>query len=318
MFRSMTAKTLLVIVLASAIGAAACAQAAPKKKLIQFGWDMKSPAYLQESIGDLQHLPFDGLTVRDTRFCYTFYNEPISEADVQKTIEIVKSIPWGKFTDNFMYVTAADVTDWFDDAAWAEDSKILTNARTVARVARAGGFKGILFDPEFTYWGQPSGTWKYAAQAHKNKKTFAEYEAMARKRGAQYMETLQEEYPDLVVLTLFMVSDPRMFKEARKEADPVKRSKLIEPEYYGLWPAVIHGMLDAAEGKTIIIDGNEYGYYIRSPEAYADAVKMMHEGVKLMFDPKVWPKYQKHVQAGHAIYMDTVCNLLPFRLTAST
>jgi len=135
MSRSIACKAILPTVLAAAICATACAQAAPKKKLIQFGWDMKSPAYLQKSIGDLQHLPFDGLTVRDTRFCYTFYNKPISEADVQKTIEIVKNIPWGKFTDNFIYTTAADLVDWLDDA-W-KDATVL------------GPFKAHMVAPEY-------------------------------------------------------------------------------------------------------------------------------------------------------------------------
>jgi len=35
-----------------------------EKKLINFGWDMHEPAELVEKIGELQRLPFDGLTVR--------------------------------------------------------------------------------------------------------------------------------------------------------------------------------------------------------------------------------------------------------------
>ena len=115
-----------------------------EKKIIKFGWDMKTPADLPKSIGDLQHLPFDGLTISDKRFCYTFYNEgTISEAEVQKTIEIMKNTAWGKFTDNFMYMTAADNVDWFDDAVWTEDGKILTKVRALARIGQAGGARAF-------------------------------------------------------------------------------------------------------------------------------------------------------------------------------
>ncbi len=45
---------------------------APQKKLIHFGWDMHSPAALAEKIGELQRLPFDGLTVRAMNFSTAF------------------------------------------------------------------------------------------------------------------------------------------------------------------------------------------------------------------------------------------------------
>jgi len=44
-----------------------------EKKLINFGWDMRTPSQLADEIGKLQRLPFDGLTVRAYNSCYAFF-----------------------------------------------------------------------------------------------------------------------------------------------------------------------------------------------------------------------------------------------------
>ena len=125
-----------------------------EKKLINFGWDMHNPSALAEKIGEFQHLPFDGLTVRSTNFCYSFYNKSVDVAAVEENVEAMSKIKWGKFTDNFMYLVSGDNVDWFDETAWADDGYILKNVRAIARMGQAGKCKGILFDPEFLYWSQ--------------------------------------------------------------------------------------------------------------------------------------------------------------------
>ena len=180
------------MVLAGLVGSAASG-AEGEKKLVNFGWDMISPSQMAERIGDLQHLPFDGFTVRQTNYCYTFYSKSVHEEGVRGEEEAMSRIKWGKFTDNFMYMVTGDNVDWFDDAAWADDGFILKNVRAIARIGKAGGCKGILFDPEFVYWGQPNGDpWKYRTQASRNKKTVAEYRAMVRKRGVQFIDAIEE------------------------------------------------------------------------------------------------------------------------------
>jgi len=84
-----------------------------------------------------------------------------------------------------------------------------------------------------------------------------------------------------------------------------------------LWPAFVNGMMDGVKGKTIIVDGNEHAYYYDDAGKYTDSVRVMREGVKFFFDPAIWPKYRKHVQAGHAVWVDNLCNLLPMRRTSS-
>jgi len=303
------------IALLAALPFAAHARATPKK-LIQYGWDIKLPAYIAEHIREMEKKPFDGIMTRTdaNSFSHVFYNKKLNDAETEAYFEAMKSIKWEKFTDNFFMMYSRSNMDWFSDEDWAPDGWVLRNVRLCAKAAKVGGCVGVCFDAEW-FWGR--SPWTYKEQPRANEKSFMEFEKIVRKRGAQFMEALQEEYPDLVLHTFFLVSDPRMFKKARKEPDPVKRSKLIEPEGYALWPAFINGMLDAVKGKTIITDGDEWSYYINTEEAFKRQTEMMHKGVRLMFDPKVWPKYQKHVQAAHAIYVDYICNLLPHRLHTS-
>ena len=200
--------------------------------------------------------------------------------------------------------------DWFSDEDWAPDGWVLRNVRLCAKAAKVGGCVGVCFDPEW-FWGR--SPWTYKDQPGHDEKSFAEFEVMVRKRGGQFMPALQEEYPDLVLHTFFLVSRPQHYPEARKEPDPVKRSKLIEPEGYALLVAFLNGMLDTVKGKTIITDGNEWGYYLSRREQFEDCVQMIRHGVKLLIDPAVWPKYEKHVQLANPIYVDYICNLLPHR-----
>ena len=132
------------------------------------------------------------------------------------------------------------------------------------------------------------------------------------------MEALQEEYPDLVFLTSYMV-ERAGFAEARNEPDPVKRREIMQKTFEDecLWPAFVNGMMDGVKGKTIIVDGNEDAYYYDSPEKYTNGVQILKEGVKNYFDSASWPKYQQHVQAGHAVWLGYWCNLLPMRLLSS-
>jgi len=316
MSKSMTVRTLLMIALAFTTGATASSQAASKKKLIQYGWDIRSPHYVAENIREMEKKPFDGIILSGGHdsFSDAFWHKELDMKRVEADLKAMASIKWDKFTDNFYMMWARSNMDWFSDEDWAPDGWVLRNVRLCAKAAKVGGCVGVCFDPEW-FWGR--SPWTYKVQPHADEKSFMEFEAIVRKRGGQFMEALQEEYPDLVVHTFFLVSRPQHFKEARNEPDPIKRSKLIEPEGYALLVAFLNGMLDTVKGKTIITDGNEWGYYLQRPEQFEDCVRMIREGVKLLIDPAVWPKYQKHVRVANPIYVDYICNTLPFRLHTS-
>ena len=181
--------------------AASGASGAPQKKLIHFGWDMHSPAALAKKTGALQHLPFDGLTVRAINFSNAFLFNAPSEAAVAENVEAMSKIKWGKFSDNFMYMAPGyglGALDWFDDKAWANDGYILRNVRALARMGQAGKCKGILFDPE----AGGRLLWEFQKQPRRDEKGIAAMRAMVRQRGVQVVNAIESEMPDPVFLTL--------------------------------------------------------------------------------------------------------------------
>jgi len=302
------------MVLAGLVVSAAPA-AGLEKRLLNFGWDMFTPSRLLGKIDKFQHLPFDGLTITtaDSRFCYPFYNKRVDENVVEANVEAMSKIKWGKFTDNFMYLTTADNVDWFDEAAWADDGYILKNLRAIARIGQAGGCKGILFDPEFVYWGQPGGDpWKYRTQASRKEKTVAEYRAMVRKRGVQFMDAIEEHMPDTTFMTLFWGIRYSPVAKIVKATDSKMVDKIVAEEPgYGLLHDFMLGLLEGADKGTTIVDGNESAYWNFTPESYLGDYNFVRKTMLAAIPEELRDKYRAQVRMGHAIYADVHSNTRP-------
>ena len=295
-----------VVALFAAASGAGCAQQ-QAKKLIYFGHDLKNPGQLAEVIDKFQDLPFDGLAIH-TNWCYPFYVTGMGSPD--GTCEVIKKINWGRFTDNFIYMTAGKKVDWFDDQLWADNGEILNNIRALAKIGAAGGCRGILFDPEFVYWGQGDNTWKVSQQKQYEAKTFAEFEVMVRQRGVQVINAIEEHMPDTSFLSLFWGSMGR-FTNAAKVHDPKLYREVAKEDYYGLLNAFMCGILDGADPGTRVIDGDEHSYYNRSPQHYHDTNKLIKEDVlKTMIPEDLRDKYREQAQVGHAVFADWLSNTL--------
>ena len=301
-----TLSGIFAAVMVFAIVSAICPGETNEKKLIQFGWDIRGASEIAEKIDGYQKAPFDGITVT-SQVSYTFYSKNITEKAIAKEAEILKQINWGKFTDNFYMLYAADNVDWFDDKLWTDDNYILRNVGWCARLAKAGGFKGLLFDAEFVYAGQPQNPWKYEWQKRHKEKTFAEFEAIVRKRGGQVMDRIEKEFPNPVFFSLFWGSYSEFIK-AGKEFDPINRENILNKQYYGLLNAFMVGMLEAADPGTTIIDGNEGSYYNVSPLQFYESYHNIHQASLELIPPELHNKYRAQVRCGQAVYADTLCN----------
>jgi len=307
----MRSRPMGIVVLALVIGCVfagwAQAQARQSKKLVYFGWDMKNIQQLAAEIDTLQDLPFDGLCIRDA-WCYPFYSTGLGSAD--GTVEIAKQIKWGKFTDNFMYMTGGKKVDWFDDELWADDGEIMKNIRALAKIGGAAGCKGILFDPEFVYWGAGDNTWSYRDQKRRDEKSFAEFEAMVRKRGVQVIDAIEEYMPNTTFLTLFWGSQSAYIKADKKAAqanDPKLYAEILSGEHYGLLNAFMIGILEGADPGTTLVDGNEHSYYNSDAKHYIGQAKIIRDHINRI-PPELQLKYAKQVQVGHAIFSDHLSN----------
>ena len=279
--------------------AAGAQQLPPRKKLIEYGWDVPTPAFVRAHIREMEQRPFDGLIMCLPKLGNVFTVEKWDEAQYAAALQDLRNIEWRKFTDNFIIMWAASTMDWFSDKDW---EVVRRNVALVAQAAAAGRCRGICFDAE-PYGANP---WIYTEAKHRAEKSFAQYEAQVRKRGAEFMRAITEHMPNAVLHTFFLLS---LFPDVAAEPDPARRAEALSREGYGLLPAFVNGMLDAAPPGAIITDGNESSYYYTDSCSYYRAYHQIRQGALALVVPENVRKYQTQMQVSQALYVDQVFNL---------
>lgn len=208
----------------------------------------------------------------------------------------LKSCRFARFTDNFLRFNATPGNlDWADDSGWAA---LADKAGHCAWLMKQAGCQGLAIDFE-SY-----GAHQFQFDAGKGR-AFADTAARARKRGAQWVQAVAREFPDAVLLTLWMNSIN--LKAGASDAPDT----ILAAAGYGLLPAFIDGMLAAAPPAMVFVDGCENGYYLDSAEEYLRAAHEMRSwngGAIRLVSPVNRPKYRQQVQAGFGFYLDMFLN----------
>ena len=267
------------------------------KTLIEFGWDEPDTAFLRRHIRQMEQAPFDGVVFRATgtssdgkplNFLWDAWGRrAFTEAELAPALADLTATPFHRFTHNFLRVntTPGDV-DWFDDF-----SAVLTNARLAAHVARAGGAAGILFDVEQYH----APLFDYRRQRHGGSTAWTTYATQVRRRGREVMEAFQAGYPDLTVFLTFGYGVPWL--ELRRGATSLAACE------YGLLVPFLDGMVEAASGRTRIVDGYEPAYFHNKDTArFAAAYHMLTEDLlPIVADPL---RYRRLLSVGFGLFMD--------------
>ncbi|MFQ6039874.1 MAG: hypothetical protein ACE5PV_03375 [Candidatus Poribacteria bacterium] len=274
---------------------AMCFAANPSKRLIEFGWDEPDTAFMREHIAEMEKTPFDGcvfhLNYRDEdgstgSFTWECWGKKkFTEEQLKGAVDDLRNTLFQRFTHNFLRfnVTPGDV-DWFDDF-----SAVLSNAKLAAKVAKQGGVKGILFDIE----QYNSALFNYSQQRDSSTKSFSEYARQVRKRGNQLMEAFQSEYPNITIFLTFGYCLPWVQMGGEKK---------LEEVHYGLLAPLLDGMVDGANGESVIVDGGELAYSYKDTSRFATTYKMMTEDVlKIVANPQ---KYKSVFSLGFGVWMD--------------
>jgi len=313
MKRALIAASLLLVLAGPESGSAQSAGSPPRtKKLIEWGWDMPTPDYIRQNIREMEKRPFDGVIFWLRNGC----NDPTStgggnlftktkwdESLFTQIFEDCRNIEWRKFTDNFVVTYAASTPgwDWFSDADWDAARHNLGIAVKAAALARC---RGICFDPE-PYGENP---WDYSKQVQAKDKSFAEYEAKVRQRGAEFARAISVQMPKAVIHTMFQLSYQQGVMD---EPDSARRSGKLSQQMYSLLPAFLNGMLDAAGPDMVITDGNEDSYYYEKSEDFFRSYHMMRQRAVSLVEPENLCKYQTQVQASEALFADYAFGLFP-------
>ncbi|MCD6361139.1 MAG: carbohydrate-binding family 9-like protein [Armatimonadetes bacterium] len=273
----------------------------PQKKLLEYGWDVPQPDFVAKHIREMEQRPFDGLLMRIRGLGQVFKPVRHTRDEFADQFDALKRIEWDRFTDNFLMMYAASKMDWFSDEDW---EVVVSNVRLLASAARIGGCVGVCFDCE-PYGDNP---WHYPSQPHAGERSFAEFQAKVRERGARFMDAIEAEMDDPVVHTFFLTTLAGV-RNAAAAATAAERDDVLHDYNYGLYPAFINGMLDAMDPGTLLTDGNEPSYYYHDSRQYLDVYHYIKQGALGIIAPENQRKYRGQVLAAQALYVDHLFDL---------
>ena len=113
-------------------------------------------------------------------------------------------------------------------------------------------------------------------------------------RGCELMAALQEGYPGLTVLLSFGHSLP--WVQSQRGQRPLAQCS------YGLLAPFLDGLLDAARGRTRVVDGYELSYGFREPAQFEDARRL----VTIDLLPLVGARdaYRARLRLGFGVWVD--------------
>jgi hypothetical protein len=261
----------------------------PAVKLIETGWDMPDTRGLRDNLAAMEQRPFDGVVIeavgqrddkKPCRLREAFSNERWDRDWFRDCLDDLQACKCRRFTDNFLLVGAnPGNVDWSEDAGWGQ---VAAHWRIAARLAKQGGLKGILFDPE--PYTEPYAQFRRAGQPEQNRNI-----SLARQRGRDVMSAVAEEFPDITLFCYFANS--------------------VQPnEGYGLLPAFLDGWLDAAPASVTIVDGCESAYCYKTATQYLEAAVKMKGDCQRYVSPENRAKYRAQMQVSFGIYLDAYAN----------
>lgn len=280
---------------------------AADKKLIAVGWDIATPARLRQNLAEMEKRPFDGVVLsfsggpKNEVSGYVFTDIVWKQEWIEPLVADLQACRFQRFTDNFLKVNANPGSlDWFDDAGWQQT---VDHWRKAAWIAKQGGLKGLLFDPEAYVKGFRQ--FDYTMQAQRDRHTFPEYVAKARQRGQEVMRAVVEEFPDLILFSFFMNSNALPLLD-----HPDPRTALLSTNY-NLYPPFIDGWLDVMPPSVTLIDGIEQAYLFDSPMQYYRTGHLIKSAGQKLIAPENRYKYRAQTQVSYGIYLDAYINAPP-------
>jgi ribulose bisphosphate carboxylase small subunit len=268
----------------------------PTKKLIEFGWDEPDTGFLRQHAAEMDRTPFDGCVFHVNyarpgggKGSFTWESwgtNAFHEPDLREAFDDLKALRFVHLKSNFLrFNTTPAKLDWFDDY-----TAVLSNARLAARLARAGQCPGILFDIE-QYDG---ALFDYRRQRDAKTKTWDIYADQVRRRGREVMKAFQESYPDLTVFLTFGYSLPWAQSQGGRVA--------LAECHYGLLAPFLDGLVEAAQGRTRLVDGHELSYGYKDAAQFRAGYKTMKTRLlPIVRDPD---KYHRTFSLGFGVWMD--------------
>ncbi len=277
-------------------------------RLIATGWDSPNAARFRGELAAFEKWGvFDGTTLAPTRKLAdgrtvdsrnAFSTNHWDWAEFADCVRELQAARPKQATNNFLllYANPGDV-DWFDDAGWRE---VADHWRLLARVAKQGRLRGLLYDAE--PYTPPHSQFRYGAQARCEQRTFGEYCVQARQRGREVMRAVAEEYPAITLMTY------RLFCDLLHAADTDNLSATLEPHTYGLQPAFVDGWCDVMPSTVRLVEGDEDAYRFNSEADFNRAFTRLRLNAAAFVSPENRAKFNAQLLIGHGLYLDAHVN----------
>jgi hypothetical protein len=288
---------LLVLVAIFTIPPGHGAEDPPKRKwLIEFGWDEPDTGFMRSHLAEMEKTPFDGCVFHANAVSAEGKHESFTwlawgkrafhDRDFEQARADLESIIPSRMAKNFLRfnMTPGDL-DWFDDY-----SAVIANARLAARLARAGKCMGILLDTE----AYEKPLFQYSKQRDAATKSWEDYSRQAHRRGREVMDAFQDGFPDVAILLTFGHTLPWVESEHGKKPLAEVESGLLAP--------FLDGMIEAASGKTKIIDGFEMSYGYKTRDRFEKARDLITKDVLAIVADR--EKYLHAVSPGFGLWLD--------------
>ena len=239
-------KKLIFAVMACAASMSMTVCAAPK--FIAYGWDVQAatPEDVLANVAEWDKTPMDGCAIsiripdgKGGEFSYkTLMNDPVwSWKELERYEPILRELSKHRSMKESMLSAFRAPTkriDWEDDAGWGN---VASNMAMMARLAKRGGMRGLLVDPE----DYPRSRQFYLLPKDGDR---AKTIALARKRGQQVFGAVFREFPDITLFAFWLLSTDKNIYNA---SDPEAAMRMTGC----LFPAFMDGVLDVITPQDI-------------------------------------------------------------------
>ena len=277
------------------------------QKFIGHGWDLlcASPEEILENAEAFDASGLDGVAValkgkEPGKYSWRYMHstialdEPWPRELLRPRIETLRKFKGHRgLADSMLifWIAPQRHLDWGDDAAWA---RFAGNVGVLAWVGRQAGLRGYVVDME-----DYTDVRQYFWDPGRDKMTYDEACALARRRGAEVFGALFAEHRDAVVLSFWFMSEAeRHYAHARSPLAEARRRR-------DLWPSFVNGAIDAFPSEATFVDGNEHGYHGEAEmnDFYVKAFNQRH-GLLGLVAPENRAKYKAMLSVGFGLYLD--------------
>lgn len=272
---------------------------------IAHGWDLLAvrPADVARHLDQWAKIPLDGvcLVVRAPHPDGTELNSltiltdpPWAPEWFTNELIALRSCAMGTLRKNFLiaYWSPQRRLDWTDDEAWA---RVATNHAVLAWLAREGRAAGIMIDPEDYH------------ETHQFTRVpgdppWPQVQTLARQRGRQLMTAMATAYPNITLLSFWLLSAYQPYLE-----EPHPPAAVAEEGHLG--PAFINGLLEALPPGARLVDGDEFAYrYDAARDDFHRGAWRVRNPARTLVAPENQSTYAAQVLVGFGLYLDMYIN----------